>query len=148
MVGLQLLQGWGGELGNFKNTKEGQAFLNELDQISIQSIRGVIRKLIDQGLDKEHRERMTNQQLLVVMSATVPTALITTSNCWSFTAAIGTFDCSIPIRICYLRGMRECWCVVRSCGLPWRRASIPNRRIAGVNTALTMLAHRSDICHS
>jgi hypothetical protein len=97
MVVLQLLQGWGGELGNFKNTKEGQAFLNELDQISIQSIRGVIRKLIDQGLDKEHPERMTNQQLLVVMSATVSTPLITTSSCWLFTAAIGTFDCERAI---------------------------------------------------
>ena len=98
VVCLQLLQGWGGELGNFKNTKEGQAFLNELDQISIQSIRVVIRKLIDQGLDKEHPERMTNQQLLVVMSATVSTPLITTSNCWLFTAAIGTCNCARSTR--------------------------------------------------
>ena len=69
--GTQLLQGWGGELGNFKDTKEGKDFLADLELISIQSIREVIRKLIDQGLDKECPERMNEQQLLVVMSATV-----------------------------------------------------------------------------
>ena len=66
-----MLQGWGGELGTFKGTKEGENFLNDLEQISIKSIRAVIRKLIDQGLDKECPERMDDQQLLVVMTATV-----------------------------------------------------------------------------
>ena len=67
----KLLQGWGGELGTFKGTKEGDTFLNDLEQISIKSIRAVIRRLIDQGLDKECPERMDDQQLLVVMTATV-----------------------------------------------------------------------------
>lgn len=52
-------------------TKEGEAFLTALEKISIKDIRGVIRKLIDQGLDKVCPERMDDQQLLVVMSATV-----------------------------------------------------------------------------
>ena len=66
----KLLQGWGGELGTFKNTKEGTAFLSALEHVSISNIREVIRKLIDQGLDKECPERMDDQQLLVVMTAT------------------------------------------------------------------------------
>ena len=67
----KLLQGWGGELGTFKDSKEGLTFLTELEQISIKSIREVIRRLIDQGLDKVCPDRMNDQQLLVVMSATV-----------------------------------------------------------------------------
>jgi hypothetical protein len=67
----KLLQGWGGELGTFKNTPEGSKFLASLEGISIKSIRQVIRKLIDQGLDKECPDRMDDQQLLVVMTATI-----------------------------------------------------------------------------
>lgn len=46
----KLLQGWGGELGTFKDSKEGASFLAALDLIPIRSIREVIRKLIDQVL--------------------------------------------------------------------------------------------------
>ena len=67
----KLLQGWGGELGTFKNTPDGIKFLASLEEISIKSIRQVIRKLIDQGLDKECPDRMDDQQLLVVMTATI-----------------------------------------------------------------------------
>ena len=67
----KLLQGWGGELGTFKGTKAGEMFLSDLAQISIKSVREVIRRLIDQGLDKECPERMDDQQMLVVMTATV-----------------------------------------------------------------------------
>jgi hypothetical protein len=65
----KLLQGWGGELGTFKNTPEGSKFLASLEAISIKSIRQVIRKLIDQGLDKECPDRMDDQQLLGVAAA-------------------------------------------------------------------------------
>ena len=67
----KLLQGWGGELGTFKDTAEGDDFLTSLEVISIKSIREVIRRLIDQGLDKECPERMDDQQLIVCMTATV-----------------------------------------------------------------------------
>ena len=67
----KLLQGWGGELGTFKDTTEGDDFLTSLEVISIKSIREVIRRLIDQGLDKECPERMDDQQLIVCMTATV-----------------------------------------------------------------------------
>jgi hypothetical protein len=42
-----------------------------LDEISIKSIRQVIRKLIDQGHDKACPDRLDDQQLLVVMAATI-----------------------------------------------------------------------------
>lgn len=42
-----------------------------LDGISIKSIRQVIRKLIDQGHDKVCPDRLDDQQLLVVMTATI-----------------------------------------------------------------------------
>ena len=67
----KLLQGWGGELGTFKGTKVGDKFLADLNDISIKNIREVIRKLIDQGLDKECPERMDDNELLVVMTATI-----------------------------------------------------------------------------
>jgi hypothetical protein len=67
----KLLQAWGGELGTFVGSKKGEKFLTELQAISIKDIREVIRRLIDQGLDKTCPERMDDQQLLVVMSATV-----------------------------------------------------------------------------
>lgn len=67
----KLLQAWGGELGTFRETKEGESFLAALVKISIKDIRGVIRKLIDQGLDKACPDRMDEEQLLVVMSATL-----------------------------------------------------------------------------
>ena len=51
----KLLQGWGGELGTYSNTQEGEDFLDQIEDISIKSIREVIRRLIDQGLDKVKR---------------------------------------------------------------------------------------------
>ena len=66
----KLLQGWGGELGTFKGTPQGDSFWHDLENVSIASIREVIRKLIDQGLDKHCPQRMDDQQLVVVMSAT------------------------------------------------------------------------------
>ena len=71
MYCAKLLQAWGGELGTFKDSQDGGKFLSALEKISIKDIREVIRKLIDQGLDKVCPERMDDQQLLVVMSATV-----------------------------------------------------------------------------
>ena len=67
----KLLQGWGGELGTFKGSEEGDEFLTSLEVISIKSIREVIRRLIDQGMDKVCPERMDDQQLIVCMTATV-----------------------------------------------------------------------------
>ena len=67
----KLLQGWGGELGTFKGSEEGDEFLTSLEVISIKSIREVIRRLIDQGMDKVCPERMDDQQLIVCLTATV-----------------------------------------------------------------------------
>ena len=66
----KLLQGWGGELGTFQGSKQGEVFLAELEKIDIKAVRQVIRKLIDQGLDTNYAERMSEEELKVVMSAT------------------------------------------------------------------------------
>jgi len=67
----KLLQAWGGELGTYKGTKEGEEFLNQLADITIKSVRLLISKLIGQGLDRQAPNRMDDQELQVVMSATV-----------------------------------------------------------------------------
>jgi len=45
----KLLQGWGGELGRYKETEEGAAFLRDLKKISIKTVRLLISNLISQG---------------------------------------------------------------------------------------------------
>jgi len=76
----KLLQGWGGELGNalhpdFKSTvggtEEGEQFMEDLKSISIKEVRLLISNLIEQGLDREVPNRLSEQELYVVMSATV-----------------------------------------------------------------------------
>jgi hypothetical protein len=67
----KLLQAWGGLLGTYKNTKEGDAFLTELESISIQTVRLLISKLIGQGFDRQAPNRMSDDDLHVAMMATV-----------------------------------------------------------------------------
>ena len=69
----KLLQAWGGELGTYNNTKEGEAFLAQLQSISIKTVRLLISKLIGQGLDRKAPNRMSDDELQIVMSATVCT---------------------------------------------------------------------------
>ena len=45
----KLLQGWGGELGHsYRDTEEGNRFLEDLQSISIKQVRVLISKLIEQ----------------------------------------------------------------------------------------------------
>jgi len=67
----KLLQAWGGQLGTYKDTKEGNAFLTKLESISIQTVRLLISRLIGQGLDRSAPSRMSDDELQIVMSATV-----------------------------------------------------------------------------
>jgi hypothetical protein len=67
----KLLQAWGGQLGTFKDTKEGNAFLTQLESISIQTVRLLISKLIGQGFDRQVPNRMSDDDLHVAMMATV-----------------------------------------------------------------------------
>jgi len=76
----KLLQGWGGELGNtllsdfqpaVGGTKEGETFMDDLKSISIKEVRLLISNLIEQGLDREVPNSLSEQELYVVMSATV-----------------------------------------------------------------------------
>ncbi len=67
----KLLQAWGGQLGTFNHTNEGNAFLTELESISIQTVRLLISKLIGQGLDRKVPNRMSDDDLHVAMMATV-----------------------------------------------------------------------------
>jgi hypothetical protein len=72
----KLLQAWGGELGTYNNTKEGEAFLAQLQSISIKTVRLLISKLIGQGLDRKAPDRVSDDELQIVMSATVCTLVI------------------------------------------------------------------------
>ena len=63
------MQGWGGELGRYKDTDEGNAFLLSLEGISIKTVRQLISKLISKGFDRTKPERMDEQEVLVIKSA-------------------------------------------------------------------------------
>ena len=67
----KLLQAWGGHLGTYQGTEEGDQFLEDVNQISIQTVRLLISKLIEQGLDRKTPHRMNQEDLNVIMSATV-----------------------------------------------------------------------------
>jgi ankyrin repeat protein len=68
----KLLQGWGGELGEaYCGTKEGAAFLEELQGISIKQIRELISNLIEQGLDRKAPTRLSEKEMRIVMSSTI-----------------------------------------------------------------------------
>lgn len=67
----KLMQGWGGELGRYKDTDQGKKFLEELTKISIKTVRLLISKLISQGLDRTKPNRLNEQEALVVMGACV-----------------------------------------------------------------------------
>ena len=54
-----------------RGTKEGQQFMEDLKLISIKEVRLLISNLIEQGLDREVPNRLSEQELSVVMSATV-----------------------------------------------------------------------------
>ena len=53
------------------STKESVQFLEDLKSISIKEVRLLISKLIEQGLDREVPNRLSDQQLYVTMSSTV-----------------------------------------------------------------------------
>lgn len=67
----KLLQAWGGELARYQNSDEGEGFLEELQTISMKTVRALISKLIAQGLDRMKPHRLGDQELLTVMSASV-----------------------------------------------------------------------------
>jgi len=76
----KLLQSWGGELGSklqsdlhptVGETEEGEQFMDDLKSISIKEVRLLISNLIEQGLDREVPSRLSEQELYVMMSATV-----------------------------------------------------------------------------
>jgi ankyrin repeat protein len=50
----KLLQGWGGELNRYEGTEEGNTFLEELQKVSIKSVRLLISKLIAQGIKLQY----------------------------------------------------------------------------------------------
>jgi hypothetical protein len=56
----KLLQGWGGELNRYKDTKEGDEFLERLQQISIKTVRVLISKLISQGTVLEDNRKLAS----------------------------------------------------------------------------------------
>jgi hypothetical protein len=67
----KLLQAWGGELARYQHSDEGEEFLEELQKISIKTVRLLISKLIEQGLDRTKPHRLGDQETLIVMSACV-----------------------------------------------------------------------------
>ena len=67
----KLLQAWGGELARYQHSDEGKDFLEELQKISIKTVRLLISKLIEQGLDRTKSHRLGDQETLIVMSACV-----------------------------------------------------------------------------
>jgi hypothetical protein len=60
----KLLQGWGGELNRYKDTKEGDEFLERLEQISIKTVRLLISKLISQGTVLEDTRKRASHRCM------------------------------------------------------------------------------------
>jgi len=54
-----------------RGTEEGEQFMVDLKSISIKQVRLLISNLIEQGLDREVPNRLSEQDLSVVMSATL-----------------------------------------------------------------------------
>ena len=71
MYCAKLLQAWGGELSRYHGSEEGAKFMEEIEKISIKSVRLLISKLIGQGLDRSKPHRLGDQAALVVMGACV-----------------------------------------------------------------------------
>ena len=71
MYCAKLLQAWGGELSRYHGSEEGAKFMEEIEKISIKSVRLLISKLIGQGLDRSKPQRLGDQAALVVMGACV-----------------------------------------------------------------------------
>jgi hypothetical protein len=55
----------------YHGSEEGAKFMEEIEKISIKSVRLLISKLIGQGLDRSKPQRLGDQAALVVMGACV-----------------------------------------------------------------------------
>jgi len=70
----KLLQGWGGELNRYKDTKEGDEFLERLQHISIKIVRLLISKLISQGTVLEDNRKLASHCCLHAQLSLADTA--------------------------------------------------------------------------
>ena len=60
----KLIHGWGGRLGTLAGTDEGLRLMQELDQIDINDVRFLIKRLIKGGYDKKIPIRPSEQEIL------------------------------------------------------------------------------------
>ncbi len=61
----------GGHLGTLAKTTIGHEALSTLDTMDMESVRKVIKLLIDQGLDSKKPDRATHQQCVIAFEASV-----------------------------------------------------------------------------
>jgi len=61
----------GGRLGTLAKTTVGHEALSTLDTMDMESVRKVIKLLIDQGLDSKKPERATHQECVIAFEASV-----------------------------------------------------------------------------
>ena len=68
----RLIVAWGGSLGrSLKNTSAGKTFMQELEQIEMEDVRNLIRRLIDAGYDRRVPSSLAEQEICTMFEVGV-----------------------------------------------------------------------------